>query len=116
MVIYHIIKQFKNIGYKTFTKLYNSGVSNILDCGESVWGYDNYKCGKQVQNGAIKYSLGVHKDAPNLAVQSEMGWLNVQCHFCTCDFRYWNRLLKMKQDRLTERVVEYQFISFNEHS
>ena len=26
-------KQFKNIGYKTFTKLYNSGVSSILDYG-----------------------------------------------------------------------------------
>ena len=36
-------KQFKNIGYKTFTKLYHSGVSSILDYGASVWGYGNHK-------------------------------------------------------------------------
>ena len=109
-------KQFKNIGYKTFTKLYNSGVSSILDYGASVWGYGNHKYGQQVHNRAIKYFLGVHKNAPNLAVQSEMGWLNVQYHFYTCAFRYWNRLLKLNQDRLTKRVVEYQLINFNEHS
>ena len=107
-------KQFKNIGYKTFTKLYNSGVSSILDYGASVWGYSNHKYGQQVQNRAIKYFLGVHKNAPNLAVQSEMGWLNVQYHFYTCAFRYWNRLVKMHQDRLTKRVVEYQLKNFNE--
>ena len=77
-------EQFKNIGYKTFTKLYKSGVSSILDYGASVWGYGNHKYGQQVQNRAIKYFLGVHQNAPNLAVQSEMGWLNVQYHFYTC--------------------------------
>ena len=41
-------KQFKNIGYKTFTKLHNSGVSSILDYGASVWGYGNHKYGQQV--------------------------------------------------------------------
>ena len=31
-------------------------------------------------------------------------------------FMYWNRRLKMNQDRSTKWVVEYQLINFNEHS
>ena len=109
-------KQYKNIGYETFTKLYNSGVNTILDYGASIWGFGNHKYGQQVQNRAIKYFLGVHKNAPNLAIQSEMGWLNVQYHFYICAFRYWNRLLKINEDRLTKRVFEYQLSNFNSQS
>ena len=87
-----------------------------MDHGASVWDYGNHKYGQQVQNRTIKYFLGVHKNAPNLAVQSEMRWLNVQYYFYTCAFRYWNRLLKMNQDHLTKRVVENQLINFNQHS
>ena len=50
------------------TKLYYAGVNTILDYGASVWGFSNHKFGQQIQNRAIKYFLGVHKNAPNLAV------------------------------------------------
>ena len=106
-------KQYKNIGYHTFTKLYKTGVISILDYGASVWGFGNHKYAQQVQNRAIRYFLGVHKNAPNLAIQSEMGWLNVQYHFYICAMRYWNRLLKMNGERLAKRMVEYQLINFN---
>ena len=33
---------------------------------------------KKIQNRAIRYFLGVHKNAPILGLQSEMGWLNVK--------------------------------------
>ena len=56
------------------------------------------------------------KDVDFNIQKSWMGWLNVQYHFYTCAFRYLNRLLKMHQDHLTKRVVEYQLINFNEHS
>ena len=106
-------KQYKNIGYHTFTKLYKAGVNSILDYGASVWGFGNHKYAQQVQNRAIRYFLGVHKNSPNFAIQSEMGWLNVQYHFYICAMRYWNRLLKMNDDRLAKRINEYQLINFS---
>ena len=57
-------KRFRNIGFNTFTKLYYAGVNTILDYGASVWDFSNYKFGQQIQNMAIKYLLGVHKNAP----------------------------------------------------
>ena len=66
-------KRFRNIGFNTFTKLYYAGVNTILDYEASVWGFSNHKFGQQIQNRAIKYFLGVHKNAPNLAVPADMG-------------------------------------------
>ena len=52
-------KQFKNIGYYTFTKLYDTGVNSVISHIASV--YRNDKFGQMVQNRAMKYFLGVHK-------------------------------------------------------
>ena len=62
-------KQFKNVGYHTFTKLYDTGVNSIISYGASIWGYGNDKFGQLVQNRAMRYFLGVHKNAPTHAVQ-----------------------------------------------
>ena len=73
-------KQFKNISYHTFTKLYDTGVNSVISYGASVWGYGNDKFGQIVQNRARRYFLGVHKNAPTHTVQADMGWISVKFH------------------------------------
>ena len=107
-------KQFKNIGYYTFTKLYDTGVNSVISYGASVWGYGNDKFGQMVQNRAMRYFLGVHKNAPTHAVQADMGWISVKFQHFLSILRFWNRLLKMKNERL--KVAEFQLININNSS
>ena len=71
-------KQLKNVGYHTFTKLYDTGVSSISSYGTSIWGFGKDKYGQHIQNRATRYFLGVHKKAPIHALQADMGWVNVK--------------------------------------
>ena len=107
-------KQFKNVGYNTFTKLYDTGVNSIISYGASVWGHGNDKFGQLVQNRAMRYFLGVHKNAPIHAIQADMGWTSVKYQYYLCVVRFWNRLVKMQNDRLTKRVGEYLLIHLND--
>ncbi len=51
-------KHVRDIGYKTYTKLYDCGVSPILHYAGEVWGFkDKSPCNK-IQNRAIRVFLG----------------------------------------------------------
>ena len=63
----------KNVCYHTYTKLYNSGVTPILEYSCAVW-----PCAKAneidvIQNRAMRYFL--HKYAPNAGLSGDMGWI-----------------------------------------
>ena len=68
-------KTFKIISFQTCTKLYVSCVWPIMDYCGSIWAHGKYNLADQIQNIAICYFLGVHHNAPILAVQAEMGWI-----------------------------------------
>ena len=69
------IHSLKEFGIKTYEKLYSACVVPILDYCSSVWGYKDFSCVDTVQNKSIRYFLGVHKFAPNLAINGDVGWL-----------------------------------------
>ena len=101
-------KSFKDIGYHTFTKLYETGVLSIMNYGASVWGLNKEKLCQQIQNRAIRYFLGVHKNVASLALQAEMGWLNVKYQFHICAIRLWNRFTQTDNNRLVKKILEYE--------
>ena len=107
-------KQFKNVGYNTFTKLYDTGVNSIISYGASIWGYGNEKTGQAVQNRAMRYFLGVHKTAPIHAIQADMGWLSVKYQYYLCMIRLWNRLIKMPDGQITKKVAVHSLININD--
>ena len=103
-------KENKGLGYNTYTKLYNTGVVPILDYGAGVWGYNCHKRAEIIQNRAIRFYLGVHRFASNLAVNGDIGWV-------TCDVRHkiemlrlWNRLLSSNDDRLVKKIFKWDRI------
>ena len=86
-------KELKNVAYHTYTKLYNSGVTPILEYSCAVW-----PCAKAneidvIQNRAMRYFLGVRKYAPNAGLSGDMGWIKHAYNRYLCAFRFWNRLL-----------------------
>ena len=71
-------KMLKDCGYKTYTKLFDSGVLPILNYGAEIWGYGKHPKCDNILNRAMRYFLGVHKYAPTAAVQGDMGWISLK--------------------------------------
>ena len=102
-------KTLKDCTFKTYEKLYNSGVAPILDYGSAIWGYKNYKCIDDTQNRAVRFFLGIHKFAPLLGVEGEVAWVPslLRCHRSMISF--WNRMLDMSDDRLTKIIFNWDY-------
>ncbi len=98
---------FRNIGFKTYSKLYHSGVLPIMDYCSGVWGYGKYECCDKIQYRAQRYYLGVHQKTPLLALDGDIGWLNCQNRRHIEMFKMWNRLVKMDDTKLTRKIFDY---------
>ena len=98
-------------------KLYSACVVPILDYCSSVWGYTDFSCIDTVQNKTIRYFLGVHKFAPNLAIKGDVGWLpSKERRWCNI-LRYLNRLMDMNNTRPCKKVFLWDYeISTNNWS
>ncbi len=102
--IYSKFKILKGLGYKTYTKMYETGVVPILDYCSGVWGFNRSSKADGIQNRAIRWFLGVHKFAANLAVNGDMGWIMSETRQNTAMLRLWNRFVKMDNTRLAKKV------------
>jgi len=102
-------KSLKNVGYKTFEVMYNSGVKPVLEYGSGVWGHVNGNCINSIQNRAMRFYLGVHKFSPNLALCGDLGWLTPKLSRYIGRVRLWNRLLAMDEGRLTRKIFEWDY-------
>lgn len=98
------VHNFKDVGYKTYEKLYNSCVTPVLDYCSSVWGLRCYSQIDMVQNRAIRYFLGVHRFTPTLAINGEVGWTHCSERRLICAVRLWNRFVNMSDERLNKRI------------
>jgi len=99
----------KACGFRTYEKLYNACVVPVLDYGSSVWGHNHYQSTDNIQNRALRYFLGVCRFAPTLALYGDTGWIPCT-HRRWCNMlRYWNRLIKMDDSRLTKRAFLHDY-------
>lgn len=98
-----------DITYEAYTKLFECNVNPVTDYGAEIWGFRKESNTDQVQLKAIRNFLGVHKHAPNLAILSDMGWIPSPIRRKVCLLRYWNRLIKLDDDRLTKHVFNSDY-------
>ncbi len=61
-------KSFINVGLKTYSKLYYSGVVPILDFCSGVWGFQKMDTCNKVQPRVLRYFLGIHSKTHILAL------------------------------------------------
>lgn len=97
-----IISKFstlRNLGYSTYTTLFNNCVAPILDYCSAVWGFKSQRQADAVYNRAQRYFLGVHKLAPLHAVHGDMGWDMNITRWHIQMLRFWNRLIKLDDNR-----------------
>ncbi len=65
---------FKNVGFKTFDKLFASNVESVMSYGVSSIGLKDFSF-EQVQSRAARYFLGVRPKTPIPALYGELGWI-----------------------------------------
>ena len=101
-------QNFKNSGYKIFTKLFHTNVCSILDYSSGIWGYKNFNACDKVQLRAQRWFLGVHNKTPILAITGDMGWDSTKHRRHINIFRYYNRILKMNDNRIAKKVFFWE--------
>ena len=108
--VIHKTKHNFDLGYETYTKLFHSMVTPILDYCNGVWNIGkNCKRFDNVQNRAIRYYCRLNKTSPIAGMNGDMGWTpglvrrDIEC------IRFYNQLIRMNSERLTHRVMEYDF-------
>jgi hypothetical protein len=94
------VHNYKDVGFKTFTKMYYSCVVPVTDYCSSIWGFKYYNKIDMTQNRAIRYFMGVHKFAPLLAINGDMAWISTQHRRWVNILRFWTRLVNLPYDRL----------------
>ena len=102
-------KSLKNVGFHTYETLYFSNVVPIADYASGVWGFESFSEAEKLHYRAIRYFLGVHCKAPLLGMEGDIGWQNCKVRHRVNMIRYWNRLIRMDEDRLTRKVFEWDY-------
>ena len=93
---------FRDAGFQTYTKLYESCVVPIMDYFSGIWGFIKYPAIDKVHNMACRFYLGLHAKAPIPALQAEIGWMLPKYHRFLNIFKNWNRYNKMDVNRITK--------------
>ena len=62
-----------------------------------------------IQHRAMRYYLGVHKFAPILGMQGDMGWYDPKIRRYIKRIRFWNRLVKLDDSRLTKKAFNADY-------
>ena len=106
--LFTVYKGFNGMRYNSFTKLYESYVDPIITYSSSIWGYKQFSCCESTQNRAIPGFLGVHRFAPNLAINGDMGWASTNAKRKLCIIRLWNRLICMEDSRLPKIIFNWE--------
>ena len=107
--IIHKCKSMNGLRYNTYTTLYDRCITPILDYCSGVWGSKPLFKIDTVQNRAIRYYMGVHKFAPNLAITGDMGWIPSCIRRKINVLKLWNKLLGLDDTRLTKQIFYWDY-------
>ena len=99
-------KMIKNKGFpfNIFEMLYNCCVTSITDYSHEVIGFHQYTGSASMHSKAIRAYLGVGHSANLCGLRSEMGLLEPRSRTQIKMFRYYLKLRKMPDDRLTKQI------------
>ena len=100
-------KQLGDLGFAAYSKLFHTCVCPVMDYMAGIWGSNTNMKGQMVQNRAIRYFLGVHKFAPVLAIQGDMGWEPCDIRWKGSMIALWNRLVRMPENRIAKKIFNW---------
>ncbi len=102
------------MGYNTYSRLYESLVTPVVDYGSAIWGTKGYSILDKIQNRATRFFTGVHKFAPTLGHVGDMGWCNNRGRWDLNALRLWNRLVCLDDHRITKKIFNWDIKEHNE--
>ena len=99
-------KMIKNKGFpfNIFQMLYNCCVTSITDYSHEVIGFHQYTGSASIHTKAIRAYLGVGHSANLCGLRSEMGWLEPRSRTQIRMMRYFLKLRKLPDERLTKKI------------
>ena len=97
-------KEFKGLDYDSYTKLYHTCVTTVMDYSSAIWGYKQYDKCDTVHNRAMRAFLGVHRFASVPGITGDMVWQTPKHRRHIEILRFWLRVVSMDDNRLTKRV------------
>ena len=103
------IHNLKDLGFRSYEKMFDACVVPIMEYCASVWGMKSFQCLDNVQNRALRYFLGVHRFAPIPGLYGDSGWIPTQYRRWRCILRFWNKLQLMDDNTLTKRVFNHDY-------
>ncbi len=109
-----MINKYKGLGemgYETYTKMFESLVCPVMDYSSAIWGSKSYDTLDNVFNRAQRFFTGVHRLCPIDGFTGDMGWVNNRTRWKIETLRLWNRLLKTEKDRLVYKVLQWDMAS-----
>ncbi len=98
------IKANKDLGFKSYTTLFDSCVAPILLYGSGVWGLKSYKVCEDLVLRACRFYSGIHRLAPIPGIQGDFGWWDVRSRHILEAIRLFNRLITMNNNRVNKKV------------
>lgn len=107
------LRQNDNMTYNSFTKCVNSCLYPVIEYGSEITGiYKNVKLNRVIDSAARSF-IGVHRFCPIASMYKDLGWNRNNCRRKINVIRYWNKLVKMKNDRLTKQVFDYMYQNYS---
>ena len=101
--------QMHGLHYDTFTKLYHSLVTPVLDYASAIWGFKDHQKVNTVQHRAMRCFLGVGKYTAIPALYGEMCWKTSGHRRHLEMIRYFVRLMNMNHERLPYKVFMWDY-------
>ena len=107
--IINLYKTHKDMGFKTYTQLYNSCVTPILNYCAPIWATKEISSIEQIQCRALRTFIGVHRFVPILGLYGDTGWM--PCFFLHKIeiLKFWNRLVRLEDNRILKKVFDLDF-------
>jgi hypothetical protein len=105
-----IISKFYKIGgldYVTFYTLYEAVVQPVMNYAAATWGHKTFHKCSTVQNRAMRTILGVGRVTPIAALYGDLNWTPPYIKHKIEVIRYWLRLCKLSENRLTKKVFNH---------
>ena len=100
----------KGLHFDTYTKLYNSTVTPVVDYVAAVWASKTYAGCENVHHKAIRTFLGTRKKSPLPAIDGDMGWTQVHIRQQKEIIKYFVRLCKLPNERFEKIVFNWDYI------
>ena len=104
-------RNIKDVGFRTYEKMYHAAVTSVSDYGAEIWGNKKFSFSNNVQNRAMRYYLGVHKFAPVAGMLGDFGWMSSKYRRYLCMCRYWNRMIRMDDERLVKKIFNNDYLA-----